>query len=161
MLFSSFASLLGSQPLLLSIATIASGFVRGANGAAGPSSPVEQAWLAEAIAPARRGQIYSLNAALGFFGVGFGALLAIFPAYLNAWPGFVLAMGPEQALAYRPLFAAVGLLTVINLVLLGGAPVAREERSPVGEKEPQTFQRDARARHGETGFCAGLSCSTP
>ncbi|MDA8241606.1 MAG: MFS transporter [Nitrospiraceae bacterium] len=155
-LFSSIAALLSAQPLLLSIATIAAGFGRGANGAAGPFAPVEQAWLAEAIAPARRGQIYSLNAALGFFGMGFGALLAIFPAYLNAWPDFALARGPEQALAYRPLFAVVGLLTVINLVLLGGASGAREERSTAGETGPETFQRDERARHGENRILCRL-----
>ncbi len=45
----SIAALLSSQSIVLSIVIIAAGFGRGANGAAGPFSPVEQAWLAEEV----------------------------------------------------------------------------------------------------------------
>ena len=45
------------------------GFGRGGNGAPGPFTPVEQAWLAQAFASLhRRGPVHSLNAAVGFFG---------------------------------------------------------------------------------------------
>ena len=60
------AAFLSSQPVILSAAAMVGGFGRAGNGAAGPFSPVEQAWLAQAVIPTRRGPIYSLNAALGF-----------------------------------------------------------------------------------------------
>jgi MFS family permease len=105
------AALLSAQPLLLGAAAVVGGFGRGGNGAAGPFAPVEQAWLAQAVTPARRGPVYSLNAALGFTGNATGALLAALPARLHTLlPG---------ALAYRPLFAlsALGSLLCCALIL--------------------------------------------
>jgi MFS family permease len=105
------AAFLSSQPVILSAAAMVGGFGRGGNGAAGPFSPVEQAWLAQAVIPTRRGPIYSLNAALGFLGNAFGAVLAAIPSSLQAiLPG---------ALAFRPLFLlwAVGSLLCCVLIL--------------------------------------------
>src|SRR6185437_1020688 len=46
---------------ILWAAALVGGFGRGGNGAAGPFSPVEQAWMAQALTPAERGPVYSLN----------------------------------------------------------------------------------------------------
>jgi MFS family permease len=100
-----------AQPVLLWGAAIVGGFGRGGNGAAGPFAPVEQAWLAQSVSAPRRGPVYSLNAALGFFGNAAGAVIAAAPSRLHGLlPG---------ALAYRPLFllSAVGSLVCCALIL--------------------------------------------
>ncbi|HET6725275.1 MAG TPA: MFS transporter [Gammaproteobacteria bacterium] len=101
------------QPWVLIIAIVLGGFGRGQTGSAGPFSPAEQSWLAEAVAAERRGRIYSLNAALGFFGMALGAGLAMLP--------FVWRDALGEAGAYRPLFGIVVIGAVVNLWLLGGA----------------------------------------
>ena len=112
-LLASLAALLTSQSAILAGAAILGGYGRGATGAAGPFSPAEQAWLAEEVAPQQRGRVYSLNTALGFFGMGLGAFIAIAPALWTALlPG---------ALAFRPLFIVVALSAISNLVLLSKA----------------------------------------
>jgi MFS family permease len=78
-LFSSPAVIFSAQTWILVIAAILSGFGRGANGAAGPFSPAEQARLAEEVLAKCRGRVYSLNAALGFFGMGLGAMSVVLP----------------------------------------------------------------------------------
>jgi MFS family permease len=138
-LFSSIAALLTAQPAILVSAAIASGFGRGANGAAGPFSPAEQAWLAEEVAPQRRGRVYSLNTAMGFFGMALGALVAILPSVWGGWLG--------GALAYRPLFALVAVTAVGNLVLLGQAH--EEYRGPVYAATLQEHQRETQIRRQE------------
>ncbi len=105
------ALLTANLPILVG-ATILAGFGRGANGAAGPFSSAEQAFLAEQVDPHRRGLVYSLNTAVGFFGMALGALMAILPALWTRWlPG---------SLAYRPLFLVVTLASAANLVILSG-----------------------------------------
>ncbi|MDE2120388.1 MAG: MFS transporter, partial [Betaproteobacteria bacterium] len=90
------------------------GFGRGANGAAGPFGPLEQAWLAQGLEPSQRAHVFSLNAALGFVGMALGALAAALPAlWQHALPG---------ALALRPLFVLPLLGSVAGLVLLWNAP---------------------------------------
>lgn len=82
------------------------GFGRGANGASGPFAPAEQAWLAQSIPGERRGMVFSFNAALQFWGMGLGSLLAaILP---HAWPG---AAGPA---AFNSVFLLNLLMAVIN-----------------------------------------------
>ncbi len=123
------AALLSARPWLLAAAAVGGGFGRGANGAAGPFSPVEQAWLAQSLPPERRGPIYSLNAASGFLGMAFGAILAALPSKLQATlPG---------ALAYRPLFlvALLGSLLCFALILWAHDTEA-DERHPVARHEP-------------------------
>jgi MFS family permease len=110
-----------AQRVLLTGAIIIAGFGRGANGAAGPFSPVEQAWLAEEVAPERRGRVYSLNTALGFFGMGIGALLAILPSLSPGALDHAIGSGSLHPLAYRPLFIIVAAATVVNLLLLWNA----------------------------------------
>jgi MFS family permease len=106
-------ALTSAQPLVLTVAAIIAGFGRGASGAEGPFFPAEQAWLAEKVAPEQRGWIYSLNTGMGSFGMGVGALISILPSLWNRWL--------DGSLAYRPLFALVGLTSACNLLLLSQA----------------------------------------
>lgn len=124
-------ALLSAQPWLLGAAAVAGGFGRGANGAAGPFSPVEQAWLAQSLPPERRGPIYSLNAASGFLGMALGATLAALPSRLQAMlPG---------ALAYRPLFLVVLLGSLLCFALILRAPdTEADESQPLAPVEPSS-----------------------
>ncbi len=114
----SIAALLTAQSTILTIVIIAAGFGRGANGAAGPFSPVEQAWLAEEVAAKRRGLVYSMNTAFGFFGMGIGAVLAMLPAFISGWMNSGSSVITVHAISYRPLFLIVTAATVANLFLL-------------------------------------------
>jgi len=104
------AASLSAAPVWLVPAALVGAFGRGANGAAGPFGPVEQAWLADGLEPADFGPVYSLNAAVGFAGMGTGSLLAALPAWWQRW-----LPGP---LRYRPLFLLVLLGALASLVLL-------------------------------------------
>jgi MFS family permease len=138
-LLAGIAALLTAQPLILSAAAIVGGFGRGANGSAGPFSPAEQAWLAEEVAPQRRGMVYSLNTALGFFGMGLGAFSAIAPSLLMGWLG--------STLAYRPLFGLVVLASMGNLWLLSRA--AEGYRGPERVQNPRAQGRADQLRRQE------------
>jgi predicted MFS family arabinose efflux permease len=110
-----------SSPLLLAPAIALAGFGRGANGAAGPFAPAEQAWLAETVEPSRQGFVYSLNTAFGFVGMALGAMAASLP---SLW---MTALG--HAGGFRPLFGLVLLGNVINLVLLATTPEVHRSNS--------------------------------
>ncbi len=121
------APLLSASPALLAAAIVLGGFGRGLGGAAGPFGPAEQAWLAEVVPQEDRGWVYSLNNALGFFGMGLGALCAILPA---AW-------GADAAprLAYSVLFIVVIAGALVNLWLLTtSAEGQRAARLPPGAR---------------------------
>lgn len=138
-LVTSLAVIFSAQTWILVVASIFGGFGRGANGAAGPFAPAEQAWLAEEVLPKRRGKVYSLNAALGFFGMGLGALIAILPAFwTRIFPG---------PLAYRPLFALVSLAALVGMILLGSA--SEKPRLPKRFENDQQRQQDDAVRHQE------------
>src|SRR5580698_32210 len=107
------APLLSTSPVVLAAAIILGGFGRGMNGTAGPFGPAEQAWLADVVPMSDRGWIYSINNALGFFGMAVGALLAMLPAWL--------APAADPRSAYSFLFVLVILGSLINLCLLLGA----------------------------------------
>lgn len=154
------AALISAQPVILSAAAIAAGFGRGAGGAAGPFSPAEQAWLAEEVPAEARGRVYSLNAALGFFGMGLGAIGASLPALLADYlPG---------SLAYRPLFALVALAAIGCLILLGGADEIYHRAAPkinLQHRESETGMRREENRllrnlaliNSFNGFAIGLT----
>jgi MFS family permease len=128
-----------SEPALLSAAIVLAGFGRGANGAAGPFAPAEQAWLAEAVELPQRGFIYSLNTAFGFVGMAIGALAAALP---TLWMG---ALG--RADSFRPLFGIVLLGNAVNLVLIAATPERR--RAVSRQPEPASGapgRREGRAR---------------
>jgi MFS family permease len=130
-----FAALLSAQPAILTAAAMVGGFGRGGNGGAGPFAPVEQAWLAQAVSPMRRGPVYSLNAALGFLGNAAGAVIAALPGRLDsALPG---------ALAFRPLFLlwGVGSLLCCALILRAPDSEARPIQRPTVEPATPSINR--------------------
>jgi len=108
-----------TAPVPLVAAAIVGGFGRGGSGAAGPFSPVEQAWLAQCVPASRRGPFYSLNAAVGFIGMAMGAVLAGLPEWTAG------ARAPADA--YRPLFAATVLLSVICFMLVAAGKDTRSD----------------------------------
>ncbi len=113
---SALLALASAQPWALVVGAMIGGFGRGANGAAGPFGPLEQAWLAHDLAPLQRTRVFNLNATLGFCGMAAGALLAaLAPSWRGVLPG---------SLAYRPLFALPLLGSLIGFALLWRAPEA-------------------------------------
>ena len=120
LILSALLALASSATWVLTLGAVLGGFGRGANGAAGPFGPLEQAWLAQGLLPAQRSRVFSLNSALGFFGMALGALLAGLPAL---WSGLL-----PGALAYRPLFVLPLLGSAIGLVLIWRAPDAKLTR---------------------------------
>ena len=150
------APLVSVNAAVLAAAVILGGFGRGRAGSAGPFAPAEQAWLAEAVPPVQRGWIYSLNAALGFFGMAAGAWLAILPALLPA------NSGPHWA--YSPIFIAATLGGVVNLWLLGGAgearvaaPVRPRRKAAAGNPEARRFENHILWRLFQLNTLNGLS----
>ncbi len=121
------APLLSTSPMVLAAAIILGGFGRGMNGTAGPFGPAEQAWLADVVPMADRSWIYSVNNALGFFGMALGALLAMLPAW---W-----APTADPRSAYSFLFVLVILGALVNIFLLSGADErVRETLPPPGAR---------------------------
>ncbi len=105
------AAAISKDSVVIVLAAVAGGFGRGANGAAGPFGPVEQAWLAREVEVPQRSYAYSINSAAGFYGMAVGAMLASTPYFFAKYfPG---------ADSYRPLFALVALsaLSVILILL--------------------------------------------
>jgi len=150
-----------SSPLLLAPAIVLAGFGRGANGAAGPFSPAEQAWLAESVAPAGRGMVYSLNTAIGFGGMALGAVAAALPAVWRA------TLGPAGS--FRPLFGLVLLGNVVNLALLAGtaekhrsvaqaaAPPSAPAEIPGSRARENRFLRQLVGLNALNGMAVGLT----
>jgi MFS family permease len=136
-------AMLTTTPWLLVAAAVVGGFGRGANGSAGPFAPVEQAWLAIELPIQRRGRIFSANSAVGFIGMGVGALLAALPAW---WMGH--AMGAPD---YRLLFALplAGSLASFTLMWLA--------REPATVAQARDTDSEARAiRRSENALLAKL-----
>jgi MFS family permease len=154
------AALISAHTLILSGAAVVAGFGRGAGGAAGPFSPAEQAWLAEEVPAEARGRVYSLNTALGFFGMGLGAIGASLPSLLGRY-----LQGP---LAYRPLFLLVGLAGVGCLILLSGADETYHRQAPESDREVHVSEAETRYQENRllrklvlinsfNGFAIGLT----
>lgn len=122
-------ALLTASPPALVLATVVGGFGRGANGSAGPFAPLEQAWLAQALPPGRRGTVFSVNAAIGFGGMALGALLA---------GGVKFLIGPlGEVLAYRPLFvlSLAGSIAAFALIASLQEPEVRPTAPAAEEPE--------------------------
>ncbi|HEV2332266.1 MAG TPA: MFS transporter [Gammaproteobacteria bacterium] len=119
--------LLSDSHVLLAAAIVLGGFGRGQNGAAGPFGPAEQAWLADVVPVKDRGWVYSLNNAAAFFGMGFGALLAMLHAL---WmPG----VSPRAGYGFLFLLVIAGAAVNLGLLYaaderLKSAPAARGAR---------------------------------
>lgn len=135
------ATLLSSNGVVITMAAVLIGYGRGANGAAGPFAPAEQSWLAEEVDPRRRGQVYSLNAAIGFLGMGLGALVAMLPPFLRPIVGPILA--------YRLLFLLVVIPSAVNFVLFYGAQEKYRRSGRGTELPPEERALEARVRGQE------------
>ncbi|MGB9743965.1 MAG: MFS transporter [Desulfurella sp.] len=109
LMFASLGMFFASNIYVIAIFSAIGSFGLGANGAAGPFSPAEQALLAEKIQPNMRGMVFSLNTALGFLGMCIGSLLAMLFAFLNF---------TQKNMDYRLLFFVVFLFASITLYLL-------------------------------------------
>jgi MFS family permease len=101
------AVVLRSRSWALPAAAIALGYGRGTNGSAGPFGPVEQAWLSQVVGRSRRGQVFSLNGALGFWGMGVGSLLGSAVPLFRHW-------SPGSG-GYVPLFVLSLIVAAANL----------------------------------------------
>ncbi|CAG4923338.1 unnamed protein product [Acidocella sp. C78] len=110
----SLIGLLTPAALPLAFAAVIGGFGRGANGAAGPFAPAEQSWLSGLIEKREFGSVLSINTAIGFFGMGIGAVLA----------GLIGASRPMFAL---PL--AASLIATMLLALTPDPPRKPEARA--------------------------------
>jgi MFS family permease len=127
------APLLSASPVVLAAVIVLGGFGRGLNGTAGPFGPAEQAWLADVVPMEDRGWIYSINNALGFFGMALGALLAMLPAW---W-----APVADPRSAYAFLFVLVILGGLVNFCLLVGAKERVRDALPAPGARIQRMHR--------------------
>jgi MFS family permease len=121
---------LSPNAVILSSAAVLASFGRGQNGGAGPFGPAEQAWLAQNVEAVSRSQLFSLNAAIGFVGMGIGAALAGTVGFFAHWmPG---------AAAFRPLFLLVVLGSLMNWFLIW--PLT-DDRPPAPVQAPTAEDR--------------------
>jgi MFS family permease len=111
--FAALAAILAPDRALLIVAATVAGFGRGGNGAAGPFSPVEQAWLAREVSGEARRRAFSINATLGFLGMAAGAALIALPAALGS--------GFQRLGSYRALFALPLAGSLVALLLIARA----------------------------------------
>jgi len=124
-------------------AAVVFGYGLGANGAAGPFAPAEQAWLARHVPARERGAVFSLNAAIGFWGMGVGSVIGgLVPLWAPLLPG---------AREYLPLFALTLALSAVNYWQIAALrevlPARAAGRPPVAAETPPP---DATAPHAET-----------
>lgn len=108
---------------ILVMAAALFGFGRGANGSSGPFAPAEQAWLAQSIPAPRRGNTFSFNAGLQFWGMGIGSLLAAILPHLLP--------GVHGAEAYLPLFWLNLLMAIVNLFQIASLREVKPDTSQV------------------------------
>lgn len=120
-------------------AAIAASFGQGQNGGAGPFGPAEQAWLAGTVRSPDRAELFSLNAAISFLGLGVGSLLAGSVSYFQSW-----LKGPA---AFRPLFWVVVLGSLIKLALVW--PLTEPPRVPRSAQAAPSPGREALFRGEE------------
>jgi MFS family permease len=116
------AAMLAPNLAVLIVAATVGGFGRGANGAAGPFSPVEQAWLAREVTGDARRHAFSINATLAFLGMAAGALLIVLPA--------ALGLGFHTLSSYRALFTVPLAGSVVSLILIAQTRVPAAEPNP-------------------------------
>ncbi|OSS43155.1 Multidrug-efflux transporter [Desulfurella amilsii] len=107
-------------------------FGLGANGAAGPFSPAEQALLAENIKPNTRGAIFSLNTALGFLGMSIGSAFAMVFSFLKF---------KQNNLEYQLPYIIIFVFAILTLVLL--LEVKENYRSKVAKSSLSNTQEQS------------------
>lgn len=118
--------------IVIALAATVLGLGRGANGAAGPFGPAEQAWLARHTPAHWRGWTFSLNSAAGFFGMGVGALAA----------GLIALGVPHLPVVARYNVVFVFTLGVAAVNLLQA--LLLPERGPEADDGAETGPREAR-----------------
>ena len=121
--FAALAAMISQDRAVLIAAATIAGFGRGANGAAGPFAPVEQAWLARELDGPGRHRALSLNASLGFVGMGIGAALVALPAFMGH--------SFSDLESYRLLFAIPLAASLCAIVLIGLTRETETPRAPV------------------------------
>ncbi len=143
------------EGVLIAAATIA-GFGRGANGAAGPFAPVEQAWLAREVSGAMRRHVFALNATFGFFGMAAGAALAASPSLIG---GGFRHLDAYRLLFLIPLIGSLASVACIALAREGRVPPAEVPRHLEGIAEHEIVRRENRQlrRLGTTNAINGLA----
>jgi MFS family permease len=131
-----------ANPGVLVAAAIVGAYGRGGNGSAGPFGPVEQAWLTHWVRRRDRGNVFSLNNAVGFSGMTLGALVAMLP-------GLGAATLPP-ADAYRFLFLVVAAGSLACIACLMRIPedpaTVRPRAAPEPPTEAETASDAARTR---------------
>lgn len=137
----SLAAMVTPQEAVLIIAATIAGFGRGANGAAGPFAPVEQAWLAREVGGATRRHVFALNATFGFFGMAAGAALAAVPS--------LIGRGFRDVESYRllfliPLVGSLASIAFIGLAREGPVPQAKMPRHLDGAAGVEVVRRENR-----------------
>ncbi|MBB6735692.1 hypothetical protein [Cohnella zeiphila] len=102
------AAAAASYPAVLAVALIAAGLGSGHSGSGGPAAPIERRWLA---AYSRNGsnRLFHVNALLGSFGMGAGALLGCLPSW-----GLGSLQGADR---FRPLFALIAFVSLLSVAL--------------------------------------------
>ena len=124
------AAMLSANETVLIVAATIAGFGRGANGAAGPFAPVEQAWIARETDGAQRRRALSLNATLGFLGMAAGAALVALPA--------AVGRGFEDVASYRWLFFVPLAGSLAGIALIAGAREPRARVSVLAQRAAPT-----------------------
>lgn len=119
-------------PFTLGAVSTVLGFGRGANGTAGPFGPAEQAWMAQSVPGRDRGNVFSLNNAAAFVGMGVGSLLAGVAAAVFQKDGALAA--------YVSAFVLTGGLALVNLVQLWFIP---DTRGQAARNEAEARRRAA------------------
>ncbi len=142
------AAMLAPDRSVLIVAATVGAFGRGANGAAGPFSPVEQAWLAREVAGEERRRAFAINATLGFLGMAAGAALIALPAALGA--------GYHSLSSYRALFALPLAGSVISLILISRTRIAAAAPSPASNSS-STRAREAYVTRAENRLLRRLA----
>ncbi len=133
------AAMLAPNLAVLIVAATIGGFGRGANGAAGPFSPVEQAWLAREVAGDARRRAFSINATLAFLGMGVGAALIVLPA--------LLGFGFHSLASYRALFVVPLAGSLVSLILIAQTRVPAAETAVVSVGDGATEAHITRAEN--------------
>jgi MFS family permease len=152
----------GNEAVLIAAATVGA-FGRGANGAAGPFAPVEQAWLAREVEGDARRRAFAINATLGFLGMAGGCALVAIPALFGG--------GFDSLASYRAVFALPLAGSLVALVLIGRmreapaspvhtAPPLAHARAHESVHEPVHEHDDAQLRREENRRLRRLAGTT-
>ena len=138
--------------LVLSILAIAGGFGQATGGGAGAFSPVEQSWLSRFLPDRLRAHYFSLNTAIGFFGMALGTLSGLYPHF------FPTLSSPEAHA--RAVFLTVMVGALLSLFLLLLVPDSREKfpTAPLEEtlKKEWSLLRTLIGINALNGFSLGL-----